>query len=293
MSELKTRVHRFVTNDFTARASFVDASQVVQHMRSIQNTSPVATEGIGTLMVASLLMASNLRNNQKVGIYARGSGLLIGLYAEAQFEGQVRGYTPVPQIILGQTLSEALGKGTLSVTRHQPFQKEPFHGTIERTDQGLKQDIVYYLHQSQQIRSVFECRVILDSSNNVQFAGGFLVEVMPGVDQSVFDTIQKNIQEEFLQTYQQDRNLSGIMAKVFSGFPFTELDHDYNVIYDCPCDETRVLTAMEMFGPEGLQEMIDEGKAAEVTCQMCGKPYTIDVESLKKMKDRIFRQGMN
>ncbi len=101
---------------------------------------------------------------------------------------------------------------------------------------------------------------------------------MPGVDQSVFDTIQKNIQEEFLQTYQQDRNLSGIMAKVFSGFPFTELDHDYNVIYDCPCDETRVLTAMEMFGPEGLQEMIDEGKPAvelPVEIRLALKNFTV------------------
>src|SRR5205085_1060213 len=90
------RVHRFVSNDFTVRAAAVDATHVVREMQQLQATEPLATVAVGRAMIGALLMASQLKNDQQVGIYIRGNGALKAVYAEAHFEGQVRGYTPMP-----------------------------------------------------------------------------------------------------------------------------------------------------------------------------------------------------
>src|SRR4051812_11976804 len=89
------RVHRFITNDFTVRAAAVDATEVVREMQQLHNSQPLPTVAVGRAMVGALLMASQLKEGQQVGLYIRGNGGLAAVYAEAQFEGHVRGYTPV------------------------------------------------------------------------------------------------------------------------------------------------------------------------------------------------------
>ncbi|MCB0370072.1 MAG: Hsp33 family molecular chaperone HslO, partial [Bdellovibrionales bacterium] len=162
------RVHRFVSNDFTLRASAVNATEVVKEMQKIQDTSPLPTMAVGRAMVGALLLASHLKENQQVGIYVRGDGPMGRVYAEASFEGHVRGYTPhtyfePEKYQTGLHLKEYIGKGTLSVTRHMPFQKQPHHGTVELVSSEIGQDISHYLIQSHQIRSVISLGVYLDT----------------------------------------------------------------------------------------------------------------------------------
>ena len=153
------QVHRFVSNDFTLRAAAVDATEVVAEMQKLHKSYPLATTAVGKAMVGALLLSSQLKDKQQVGLLFRGNGALKSVYAEADFEGNVRAYTPNPQYQPpnyehGLKLSDALGHGTLTVARHQPFQKQPFHGTVEMVTGEIGDDIAHYLHQSHQIRSI-------------------------------------------------------------------------------------------------------------------------------------------
>ena len=52
MSETKShpqRVHKFLTEDLTVRAAAVVATQVVDEMRSVQNSYPIATVAVGLI----------------------------------------------------------------------------------------------------------------------------------------------------------------------------------------------------------------------------------------------------
>src|SRR6185312_2289727 len=180
------KVHRYVTNDFTVRVAAVDATEVVSEMQAISGAYPLATIGVGRAMIAALLMASQLKDKQEVGILLKGNGPLGSLYAHATYEGQVRGYCPHPQFQAPDpqdalNLKKALGFGHLTVTRQQPFQKQPHHGTVEMVSGEVGDDIAHYLHQSHQIRSLVSVGVYLDVYGKVKAAGGVLLEVMPGV----------------------------------------------------------------------------------------------------------------
>lgn len=297
----KQRVHRFVSDDLTIRVAAVDATAVVAEMQEIQKSAPLATIGVGRAMVGALLMASQLKDGQEVGILFKGNGPLGSLYGQANYEGHVRGYCPhpdyfAPQIEDALNLKKALGFGHLTVSRQQPFQRQPFLGTVEMVSGEVGEDIAHYLHQSHQIRSLVSLGVLLGSDGKVKSAGGILLEVMPGVEEEVVERIQENADRHNLQVSKEisaGKSLEELVGHFMEGIPFTEIPHDFLVEYFCPCTSERVLRALSTLGEEDLQDMIDKNENAEITCQMCGRSYKINVDELQELKDTLHRNSMH
>lgn len=297
----KERVHRFVSSDFTVRIGAVNATEVVRHMQTLQNTFPLATVASGRAMVGAVLLASQLKDGQQVGLLFKGNGALGSVYAEASFEGHVRAYTPNPQYQPpnydnGLSLRDAIGNGTLSVSRHQPFQKQPFHGVVELVSGEIGQDIAHYLHQSHQIRSLVSLGVYLDVYGKVQAAGGVLIEIMPGADENVVEKIELNYASKEINVSQMLKDGAtpeDLVAPFMDGIKFQEIDHKYGLEYFCPCSKDRVLRAFETLGETELQDMLNKGEHPDVTCQVCGKPYQVSIEEVQEVKDRIHKDSLH
>ncbi len=295
------RVHRFITNDLTIRVAAVDATAVVAEMQNILQASPLATIGVGRAMIGAMLMASQLKDGQEVGILLKGNGPLGSLYGQASYEGQVRGYCPNPQYFPPNeedalNLRKAVGFGNVTVSRQQPFQRQPFFGTVEMVSGEVGDDIAHYLHQSHQIRSLVSVGVLLDADGKVKAAGGVLLEVMPGVEESVVEKIQENA-DKYKQNVSQEiskgKTELELVAPYLEGMPYTEIPHDYEIQYFCPCTQERVLRSLGTLGMEDLDDMINQKENAEVTCQMCGRRYTVTVEELQDLKTQLHRNSMH
>lgn len=297
-----SKIHRYSSNDFTIRIAAVDATSVVQELQQLQNLYPVPVMGAGKALVGAVLLAAQLKERQQVGLLFRGNGPIKSVYAEAHFEGQVRAYTPNPQYEPisykdGIQFKHAIGNGTLSVARHQPFQKQPFHGTVEIVSGEIAEDIAHYLHQSHQIRSVVALGIYLDEYGKVQKAGGMILEIMPGVEQSIVDQVQKNAEENknlsISKILLDGGTVADIVKPYMKGIPFTELDHPHSVQYHCPCTRDRVAAALEVLGEADLQDMIDKNEEPEITCQMCGKPYKFNLEEVKEIRALVYKNSLN
>ncbi|MCM2352049.1 MAG: Hsp33 family molecular chaperone HslO [Pseudobdellovibrio sp.] len=296
-----SKIHRYCSNDFTVRIAAIDATQVVQEMQMLQNTLPIATVGVGKAMTGALLMAAQLKEKQQVGLLFRGNGSIKSIYAEADFEGNVRAFTPHPQYEpqnydKGLSVAEALGTGTLSVARHQPFQKQPFHGTVSLVTGEIAEDLAHYLHQSHQIRSVVALGIYLDEYGKCKKAGGVIIEVMPGVDEKIVSAIEANaqiMQPSVSKILMEGGKPFDLVEPFMLGVPFTELDHPYEAKYFCPCNKDRVKGALEILGMAELQDIIDKNQEQEVVCQMCGKPYLITVEEVVELKELLYKNSMH
>lgn len=297
----KERVHRFVSKDLTVRIAAVNATEVVQQMQTLQNTYPLATVAVGRSMVGALLMASQLKEGNHVGLLFRGNGALQSVYAEAGFNGQVRGYTPNPQYQppnydKGLSLKEAIGNGTLSVSQHQPFQKQPFHGTVELVSGEIGQDIAHYLHQSHQIRSVVSLGVYLDTYGKVQAAGGVLIEVMPGVAEETVDAILANYEifkPNVSQMLIEGATPFDLIEPFMLSIPFQEVEHNHTMEYFCPCTKERVMRALETLGEAELEDMVQKQETAQITCQICGRPYSIAPEEIAEIKNKVHKDSLH
>jgi molecular chaperone Hsp33 len=295
------QVQKFVSNDFTIRISAVDATEVVAEMQKLHNAYPTATSGVGKAMVGALLLASQLKDKQQIGLLFRGNGPIKSIYAEADFEGHVRAYTPNPQYQPpsyegGLKLSEALGHGTLTVARHTPFQKQPFQGMVEMVSGEIGDDIAHYLHQSHQIRSVVALGIYIDPNGKVMKAGGVIIEVMPGAEDTVVELLQKNVDEKkpsVSKILRDGGSARDLVEPYLEGIPFLKLEHEHQVQYFCPCSEDRVVAALQVLGEADLQDMIDRAEEPEITCQMCGKPYVFSTEKVVEIKESMHRNSLH
>jgi molecular chaperone Hsp33 len=296
-----SQVHRFVTNDFTVRIAAVDATQVVQEMQTIQNSMPLAAVGVGRAMVAALLLASHLKEGQQVGLLFKGNGPLGSVFAEANFEGHVRGYCPHPEYQAPNVqdtlnLGKALGSGNLTVARHQPFQRQPFSGTVQMVTGEVGDDIAHYLKQSQQIRSLVSLGVYLDTYGKVKAAGGVLIEIMPGVEEHIVEKIEKNAVQYPAQISKMifdGARPKDLVEPYMKEMSYTEIPHQFEIKYFCPCTSERVFGALTVLGEEGLQEMINENQPTDVTCQICGRKYQVTTEELEKIKNEVRKSSMH
>lgn len=295
------KVHRFVTNDFTVRIASVDATEVVAEMQKILGSHPLATVGVGRAMVGALLMAAHLKDGQEVGLLFKGNGPLGSLYAQASFEGNVRGYCPNPEYLApvqedALNLKKALGFGHLTVTSQQPFQRQPFHGTVEMASGEVGDDLAHYLHQSHQIRSLVNVGVYLDSYGKVKAAGGVLIEVMPGVEEELVEKIQDNYdgyKENVSKAILDGKKPHELVAPYLKGLLYTQIPHDYEIQYHCPCTSSRVMRALGTLGMADLDDMIEKNESAEVQCQMCGRQYKVSVEELSELQNDLRKGSMH
>jgi molecular chaperone Hsp33 len=213
----------------------------------------------------------------------------------------VRGYCPNPGYFPPSAedalnLRKAVGFGHLTVSRQQPFQRQPFFGTVEMVTGEVGDDIAHYLHQSHQIRSLVSLGVLLDENGKVKSAGGVLLEVMPGVEESVVEKIQENAdQHKASVSHQIFDGLSAreLVAPYLKGIPFGEIPHDFEAQYFCPCTQDRVIRALGTLGVADLEDMIAKQEKTEITCQMCGRRYQVSVEELQDLKDALHRNSMH
>ena len=295
-----SKIYRFSSDDFTVRIAAVDATEVIQELQIVQKMFPIPVLGVGQAMVGAVLLASQLKEKQQVGLLFRGNGSIKSIYAEADYEGNVRAYTPFPQFepadyTDGFKFKNALGHGTLSVARHQPFQKQPFHGTVELVSEDIAENIAHYLHQSHQIRSVVALGLYLDEYGVVKKAGGVILEIMPGVDEAIVDLIQANVEENqpsISKILNDGGSVEDLVKPYMEGINFTELEHNQTVKYFCPCTKDRVSAALEVLGVADLQDMIEK-EQPEIICQMCGKPYHFMLDEIKEIRERLHKNSMH
>lgn len=295
------KVHRFVTNDFTVRIAAVDSTEAVAEMQRIQNSFPLATVGIGRAMTGALLLASNLKEGQQVGLHFRGNGPLSSIFAEADYDGKVRGYCPYPDYQAtnpedGLSLKKALGFGLLNVTRQQPFQRQPFNGTVEMLSGEIGEDIALYLHQSHQIRSLINLGVYLDVYGKAKAAGGILIEVMPGVEDDVVEKLQANADKfkgNISKMILDGAQPTDLVAPYLAGMEYTQIPHEPEIQYFCPCTVERVMRALGALGQNDLQDMIEKGETTEVQCQMCGKSYAVGTAELEELQAALRKNSMH
>ena len=130
---------RGMTPDGLVKAAAVETTGLVEEMRRIHKTLPVATAALGRTLSAASMMGDELKDEQgSVTLQIRGSGPIGAITAVSDSRGNVRGYVQNPAVDLplrrdGKLdVGGAVGAegGILTVIKDIGA-KEPFSGKVE------------------------------------------------------------------------------------------------------------------------------------------------------------------
>ena len=182
--------------DYIVRASAANAqirafaavtTELTEEARKRHETSPVATAALGRLLTGGAMMGSMMKNDtDMLTIQIKCSGPIGGLTVTADSKGNVKGYVHEPNVILPPKngkldVGGALGQGVMTVIKDMGL-KEPYSGqTILQTGE-IAEDLTYYFATSEQVPSSVGLGVLMEKDNTVRCAGGFIVQVMPFIE---------------------------------------------------------------------------------------------------------------
>ena len=286
------KILRAVTNDGTAKISVMTAPDMVERAREIHHLHPVGTAALGrTLCGASLLGEMLKEDNAALTLRIQGGGPIGTILAVSDNAGNVRGYVSHPEVDLpirerdGKLdVSGAVGReGLLTVSRDIGL-REPYSGSSALVSGEIAEDLAAFLTESDQLGSACALGVLVDTDCSVKCAGGWLVQLMPGVKDSDIDKLEANLAKLESMTAMLDKGMSleDIIRAVLDGFEVDFLQTS-EIGYRCACSREKVERALISMGKTELCKMAEEQENSEVTCQFCDKIYHFSRAELQEL----------
>lgn len=271
------------------RAFAATTRQTVETARRHHDASPVAAVALGRLLTAGAMMGSMMKNDtDMLTLQIRGNGPIEGLTVTADSHANVKGYAGNPGVMLPPKngkldVGGAVGVGLLTVIKDMGL-KEPYSGQTILVSSEIAEDLTYYFATSEQVPSSVGLGVLMEKDNTVRCAGGFIVQVMPFIEEDVLSKLEENIQNIQSVTAMLDNGHTPeeMLNHVLEGLD-VEITDTLPAKFDCNCSKERIEKAIISVGKKEIQEMIDDGKDIEVKCHFCNTAYTFSVDELKEL----------
>ena len=272
------------------KMAVITARDTVERARVIHSCSPTATAALGrTLCGASLLGDMMKEEKASLTIRINGGGPIGSVVAVSDSGGNVRGYVENPLVDLplrsdGKlNVGGAVGRDGMFTVSRDIGLKEPYIGSTELISGEIAEDLTAYLIESEQIPSACALGVLLDTDRSVKAAGGFIVQLMPGADETLISKLEENIfLMDQLTTILSEDGTDAVFEQVLKGLEH-HLVGEKELEYRCYCSRERVADAIRSVGREELESMIADGRDISVSCQFCDRRYAFTPQQLQEM----------
>jgi molecular chaperone Hsp33 len=275
------------------RAFAVNSTAVVSELQGRHGTEPAVTAALGRLATGALLFGAMLKEpGHMVTLRVSGDGPAGLLLASANRAGDVRGLVANPRTDADQVRNGKLNvsgvvgtRGRLTVTRDLGM-RHPYVGVVELVSGEIGEDLAHYLASSDQTPSAVGIGVFVRATGDVEAAGGYMIQLMPGVADDVAADIESKVQALPHPTtmLREGDAPEDVLSRVFEeGFDLLERTP---VRFHCPCSRERVDRALLLLGREELLQIIEQDAArgqTEVTCEFCGRQYQISGSELERL----------
>jgi molecular chaperone Hsp33 len=241
--------------------------------------------------MGALLVASYCKKGERINLNIQGSGHYSQALVDAHPDGSVRGYVIERKVrdedleIFAREGIGPWGTGLLSVLRTKGDEgAQPYIGTVPLLTGHLAKDLSFYWAQSEQIPSAVGLVVNLDEHNEVQAAGGFLIQILPGASKEEVQTIERHINDihSLEEALSQDQDPLHLLSRIFQSTSFMIVE-EKPVEFRCNCSWERVERALTLVGAKELRSMLAENGEAIVHCDFCCKEYKVDTAHLERL----------
>ncbi|WP_314117854.1 Hsp33 family molecular chaperone HslO [Peptostreptococcus stomatis] len=285
---------RVTTGNKEVRAFFVSTKNMVETARDFHNTTKVATAALGRTLTATSMMGLMMKNKgDKITVIIKGGGPIGTILTSSNANGIVKGYVTNPDVEVENYASGKLNvagavgnQGTIRVIKDLGL-REPYNGEYEMVSGEIAEDLTYYFTVSEQTPSAVSLGV-LTRADEVEEAGGFIVQMMPDASEETVSTIERNLTgiQSITQMLSQGLTPEDMMNIVLKDLEPSILDK-IEVGFECDCSKDRVAEAFAAIGKKELKSIIDEDRGAEVGCQFCESKYSFSEDELKEIYDNM------
>ncbi|WP_391571293.1 Hsp33 family molecular chaperone HslO [Cohnella sp.] len=292
---LKDEIIRGTAWDGGLRVFAARTTALVSELQRRQDTFPTATAALGRTATAAAMMGFMLKGQEKLTVQVKGDGPIGQIVVDANADGQVRGYVDHPHVHVPSNsqgkldVAGVVGRtGQLHVTKDLGL-KDPYRGSVPIISGEIAEDFTLYFAESEQTPSAVGLGVLVETDNSVLHAGGFIVQVMPGLPEERLVRLEQAISAmpHVTALLDQGETPEGVL-RFLVGDDLT-IHQTLEPAFQCYCSRERFERALITIGKRELRSLIDEDGQAETHCHFCNEKYLFDgeeLEALYRLADR-------
>jgi len=269
------------------RAIAARTTRLAGELQRRHGTYPTATAALGRAATAGAMMGALLKGEEKLTVQVKGDGPLGQIVVDANAKGEVRGYVDNPHVHLPANaqgkldVAGAVGRsGYLYVVKDLGL-KEPYRGSVPIVSGELGEDFTYYFASSEQTPSAVGLGVLVDPDGSVRHAGGFILQLMPGVEEQAVHRLERRLRDMPHLTVLLDRGETPESILRYLADEDVQLLGSLPIVFRCTCSRERVERTLVSMGEEELKALIEEDGRAEVTCHFCNSAYAFNRSELE------------
>lgn len=274
------------------RAYAVSTTQTVSEAQRKHYTWPTASAALGRTMTAGLMLGAMLKGEDKLTIKIDGGGPIGVILVDANAKGEVRGYVTNPQTHLDLTefgkldVSGAVGNDGLLTVVKDIGMRDHFTGQVPLVSGEIGDDFTYYLVTSEQVPSSVGLGVLVNPDNTIEASGGFMIQMMPGVEEETISSIEEHLKtiEPVTTMIHQGMTPEDILGKIL-GDDNVQILETMPVQFKCQCSRERISNALVSLGRHEIDDIIETEGKAEAQCHFCNEKYQYSKEELEALRD--------
>jgi molecular chaperone Hsp33 len=243
-----------------------------------------------TVSAASLL-AGTLKDHQRLSIKVKLSCPAGTLYADADWQGHVRGTVSdgllqePSEFLDDMTIPQLVGdRGVIHIVKDVGMFRH-FTGITDMPYRNILDDLSHYYHQSEQTPTCFAIHIGYDDAGQIREGIGVLAQLLPGAPKELMDDIKVILNrlhgispsmgqgEEFRQT-------------VFRLFDDIEILDELPVRAYCDCNKDMMAPMLFSLGIGELTAACENRESMEISCHLCGNSYVFGPDEIEKLLSR-------
>ncbi|MFD2671515.1 Hsp33 family molecular chaperone HslO [Marinicrinis sediminis] len=270
------------------RAFAAYSKHLVAELQQRHDTWSTATAALGRAATIGSMLGFMLKGEEKLTIQVKGNGPIGQIVVDANAKGEVRGYVDNPAVQLPKNeigkidVRGAVGtEGQIYVIKDLGM-KEPYRGSSPIISGEISEDFTYYFAVSEQTPSAVASGVLVGKGDELLTAGGFIIQLLPGLTDDEISEIEKEISELYTVTkyLEEGMAIEDVLRKVIPSF--TELER-IPLRFQCQCSEERVERTLISLGKEELSQILEEDGQAEIVCHFCNEKYLFNGAKLQQI----------
>ena len=277
---------KYMGKDGDFRAFIVNSTEIGRELFARIQPYPLALNLTTQAVTSALLMACDLKTKGTISIKAVGQGPLRHVTAEANSNGEARGYCGEPHLILEKKentniFADALGPGELSVRKRLGNSDKLYTSIVRLTDGGWAENITRFYQESDQISSGMRLGVELDPQLGIDSSGGLLIMAMPDANPEILEKLDQNVRglKSLGSFFKGEHGFEELCTVLFKGLDYLEMSSQ-PVCYHCNCSRERVLDMLRSLPPDEKKDVHPKEETVAINCVFCSKEYIFQTKEI-------------
>jgi len=292
------KILRCIDEHNSMRFFFAFTDDIVKDFEKLQKSSVSSNIEMGKVLTMNALLYSDLKNDTDsidLKLKTNGEcGLIISkLYNNSFITGYLENknlskYDKIYE--KGKFSKDFIGdKGILVLIKDLGL-KAPYVGQTSIISSDISENFTNYFSASNQTVTSIDLQVKKVENDYISF--GFMMELLPNYTEKdlsqfkIYSDMFKTELENYLVSKTDDMSFYDYIVSILKIFNIRIIEEKI-IHYKCNCSDEKIDNMLLGLGKKELNDIVEEGKDIEISCNFCDKKYKKSIEYIKNLLKKL------